>query len=122
MFKREFRSEILTLEKTEETIKDGRDLSSSTVESLTMMELEVIDLIKSRLLKEDLREIKKELLELKPSKNPKSVQFQGLRFYSLKDMLEWLEANFPTLNHALIVDLHTFLEHSYHQINPSSTL
>ena len=34
-------------------------------------------------------------------------------------MLEWLATNVPSLNCPLLVDLHTFFEHIYHNINPS---
>ena len=53
--KRELRSATSRLEKAEDKIKDGRDLSLSTIDWLTLLESEVIDLIKSSFLKEELR-------------------------------------------------------------------
>ena len=69
-----------------------------------------------------IKEIKRELEEIKPLKNPRVVKFQELTIYSLKDMLDWLKENILSLNYALIIDLYTLLEHIYHQINPSKSI
>ena len=68
-----------------------------------------------------MREIRRETADVKPINNPRMIKFQELSICSLKDMLDYLEANIPLLNYALIIDLHTTLEHVYHQINPSKS-
>ena len=71
---------------------------------------------------EKLKEVQRELVDLKPSNHPRKVKFQDLTIYSLKDMLDWLQEHIPSLNYALITDLYTILEHVYHQINPSKSI
>ena len=63
---------------------------------------------------DDLKDLKKELREIKPSKNDRSFRFQGLAISDLKDMHGWLEENVPSMNYALIVDLHGIFEHINH--------
>ena len=98
----------------EDKIKDGNGLFSFASDKLTLLEYEFKDLHKFNDYQEDLREIKKELSELKPSKSPRLVQFQDLKIHSLKGILDWLEENVPSLNHALIADLHTLIKHVHH--------
>ena len=66
-------------------------------------------------------ELKKELDSLKPGNNTRQVKFQELSIGGLSDMLKWLDTNVPSMNYALIADVHTILEHVHHQINPSKS-
>ena len=53
------------------------------------------------------------------SNSPRAVKFQDLSFSDLRDVFKWIEANVPSMNYAIIADVHVIMEHVHHQINPS---
>ena len=63
---------------------------------------------------QNIKSLAKEIDDLRSSKAPNIVQFQGVIFKDLQEVLNWLEKNIPTLNYSLIIDLHSLFEHVAH--------
>ena len=68
-------------------------------------------------LSQDLKEMRRELDDLKPRK--RMVKFQDLALINLREMHARLIKNIQSMNYALVIDVHVLLEHVDYQINPS---
>ena len=72
-------------------------------------------------LEDEIRKMKRDLEDLKPSTNSMKFNFQDLSISNLTEMHGWLTAHVKSFNYSLITDLHTMFENITHSIHPSKS-